>query len=102
MRDLNDKINDGGATAAGKLSNINRNEVASELQNLIEKYGITLDATGVDLAQAALAVSMAASGKGFWCTDSGSSTAYVLAPSFTSISNPLYTGLTIKFRPANN
>ncbi len=99
MQDLNDKVSNGGASSAGKLLHTDWNEVATELQNTIVASGQTLDAG--NLAQLLVAVTKMASGQATWCTDSGSGTAYVLTPAYT-VSNVLFTGLTLKFRPANN
>ena len=49
MQDLNDKITDAGATAAGRLSSDEWNELPSEVQNVIESAGQTL--TSADLQQ---------------------------------------------------
>ena len=99
MEDLNDKVNNGGASAAGKLANTEWNQSASEIQNVITAAGLTL--SNADLTQLLVAVSKISAGMGQWCTDSGSATAYVLAPAFT-VGMPLFTGLTLNFRPANN
>ena len=49
MQDLNDKINNGGATADGQLSADEWNQLPSEVQNAIESAGMTL--SGGDLSQ---------------------------------------------------
>lgn len=99
MEDLNDKVSNGGASAAGKLASGEWNEVASEVQNVITASGLALSAG--DLTQLLIAVTKIAAGQGQWCNDSGSATAYVLTPLYT-VATPLFTGLTLCFRPANN
>jgi hypothetical protein len=99
MQDLNDKVTNGGVSAAGKLASGEWNQVASELQNAITASGLALD--GGVLTQLLVAITKFASGQSTWCTDSGSSSAYVLTPLYT-VSNVLFSGLTLKFRPANN
>lgn len=99
MEDLNDKVNNGGASAAGKLANTEWNQAASEIQNAITAAGLALSSG--DLTQLLVAVSKFAGGMSNWCNDSGTSSAYVLTPLYT-VAMPLFTGLTVSFRPANN
>jgi len=99
MQDLNDKVNNGGASSAGKLFHTDWNEVASEVQSIIADAGITL--SSANLTQLLAAVAQLSRGRSFWCTDSGSGTAYVLT-GLSSATITLFTGMTIKFRPANN
>lgn len=99
MEDLTGKVANGGASAAGKYAHTDSNQITGELKSLIQSVGLTM--TNADLTQALIAVAEIASGKGFWCTCSGTGSAYVLAPTIT-VANPLYTGLTLKFRPNTN
>ncbi|RKZ80982.1 MAG: hypothetical protein DRQ35_01200, partial [Gammaproteobacteria bacterium] len=55
MKDLNNKLDNGGATADGKLSSSEWNEVASELQSIIESTGQVLASS--DLLQIVKAIS---------------------------------------------
>lgn len=76
------------------------NQLASELQNLIEASGITLSAG--DLEQVVKAVAHFSSNGTFY-TDSGSSTAYVLTPIGSNVVPPAYVdGLEVEFLVANS
>lgn len=55
MRDLNNKIDNAGATADGKLPSIEWNEIASEIQSLIESTSQSL--TSSDLLQVVKGIS---------------------------------------------
>lgn len=76
MQDLNDKINNGGATAGGQLDAEEWNQPASEIQNIIEALGITL--SGADLNQLGKAIAGYVANGNFY-TDSGAVNAYVLS-----------------------
>ena len=97
MRDLNDKIGDGGATAAGRYAHDESNDVTSELQALIESAGITL--SGADLTQHAKAVAeLDLLGDYFNCT--GIANAYVLSVTGSRIAPPtLKVGMKVRFVP---
>jgi len=100
MEDLNDKINDGGATSAGQLSATEWNQLPSEIQNIIEGLGITL--SGGDLNQLGKAIAgYVANGNTY--TDSGAANAYVLSAIGSKQAPTAYTeGMRIRFQAANN
>ena len=75
MQDLNDKINNGGATAQGQLSADEWNEIPSEIQNVITSVGQAL--SGGDLTQLVKAI-VSYSSNGNFFADSGIADAYVL------------------------
>ena len=86
MQLLNDKI-DGEGSPENTLPAVEWNQVPSELQNLIENFGITL--TNGDLNQLGKAVAgYVASGNLY--TDSGAANAYVLAQLGTKQIHPDY------------
>lgn len=75
MEDLNDKINNGGATADGQLSATEWNQIPSELQNIIEQTGQVLSAGDLNQAGKGVAEYVA---NGTFYIDSGAADAYVL------------------------
>ena len=99
MQDLNNKVNNGGATNDGKLFHNEWNEAATELQNVITDDGTVLS-SGV-LTQLIAAIAQLSRGRSFWGTDSGSGSAYIVT-GISSAAVTLFAGFTIKFRPANN
>lgn len=76
MQDLNDKINNGGATADGQLSADEWNQLPSEIQNVIEGLGIAL--SGADLNQLGKGIAGYVA-NGNFLIDSGAADAYVLS-----------------------
>jgi len=95
MQDLNDKINDGGATANGVLPAGHWNEVASELQNLITSTGATLSSG--DLLQLVKAVALYAHNGNFYTTG-GTANAITLNPVGSYNAPTTYTdGMQVRF-----
>ena len=101
MEDLNNKVANGGATADGILPSTEWNQVASELQNIIESMGLVLSAGNLQQLGNSLAA-MIQGGSNF-CTDTGSSIAYVIVPINTNFNGigTNFNGRMAKFRPAN-
>lgn len=94
MQDLNNKVDNAGATADGKLSSSEWNEVASELQSFIESTGQTL--TSLDLLQIVKGVSQYCTVGDFY-TGAGIVNAYtatVVAPMIAP--NSLAVGMKIR------
>lgn len=102
MQDLNDKVDNGGATAAGILAHTDWNEIASEVQSVIESTGQTL--TGADLLQLGKAVAAMAQGHAFYGTDSGVADAYIVSTPVNTVflGIGLFNGQHIRFRPSAN
>ena len=99
MQDLNDKVNNGGATAAGQLSATEFNQPMSELQNVIEGVGQTL--SGADLSQVGKGIAAYAAG-GDYYTDSGAADAYVLSAVGSKQAPHVYfEGMRIRWIPGN-
>jgi len=95
MQDLNDKINDGGATANGVLPAEQWNELASELQNAITSTGATL--SGADLLQLVKAIALYAH-KGNYYTAGGTANAITLTPIGSYNAPTTYTdGMQVRF-----
>lgn len=100
MQDLNDKVNNGGATAAGQLDADEWNQVPSEIQNVIEGLGITL--SGGDLNQLGKAIAGYIANGDFY-SDSGAADAYVLSAIGSKQAPPSYTdGMRVGFIPTND
>ncbi len=100
MEDLNNKVDNGGATADGILPSGEFNQIASELQSPIESTGQTL--SGADLEQLGDAMAAFAQGDSYFGNDTGTSVAYVVASVNTVHDGVgLFTGQHIRFRPAN-
>ncbi len=76
MLDLNDKVNNGGTTAAGQLDADEWNQLPSEVQSAIESAGITL--SGGDLTQLVKSVAHYSS-VGQFFTGGGIADAYTAA-----------------------
>lgn len=96
MDDLNDKV------TGGTLSASEWDQVASELQNVIEALGITL--SGTDLHQLSKAIAGYA-GASTWYSESGAADAYVLTPigskkGMTAL-DTAHDGYECRFRPGN-
>ena len=101
MEDLNNKVDNDGATGDGILPAIEWNQLATEIQSIITSVGTSLSSG--DLTQLGDALASFAQGRTFWGTDTGSGTAYVVATVNTTHPGVgLFTGMTIKFRPATN
>jgi len=99
MQDLNDKVNDGGATVNGVLPASQWNEVASELQNLITSTGEAL--SGGDLLQLVKAVSLYAHKGNFYATG-GTANAITLTPVGSYNAPTSYTdGMEVRFEVAS-
>ncbi|MCK5127653.1 MAG: hypothetical protein KAR42_15455 [candidate division Zixibacteria bacterium] len=100
MQDLNDKINNGGATADGQLSADEWNQLPSEIQNIIEALGITL--SGADLNQLGKGIAGYVANGAFY-TDGGAANAYVLAAVGGKQLPPAYAdGMLASFFPDNS
>lgn len=97
MQDLNDKINNGGATADGQLTAGEWNQIPTEVQNAIESAGITL--SGADLQQLIKAIS-AYSLVGEFYTGGGVADAYTAVVVSPRIAPPaLINGMKVRFIP---
>jgi hypothetical protein len=93
MQDLNDKVTGNVLTAA------EWDEVASEIQNVIESTGITL--SGADLNQLGKAIAAYAAGGDFYL-DTGAADAYVLSTVGAKSAPPAYfNGMRIRFVAGN-
>ena len=102
MEDLNNKVDNGGATADGVLAATEFNQLTTEIQSIIESTGQTL-AIGT-LTQLGDAIAAMTQGDSYFGTDTGSSIAYVVAAVNTVHSGAevgLFTGMHCRFRPAN-
>lgn len=99
MQDLNDKINDGGATANGVLPAEQWNQSASEIQNLITSSGQAL--SGADLQQIAKAAAHY-SANGDHYTVGGTANAITLSIVGSMLAPTAYTaGMRIRFKAAS-
>jgi len=99
MQDLNDKVNNGGASAAGQLDADEWNQIPTEIQNVIEGLGITL--SGGDLNQLGKAIAGYVANGDFYI-DSGIANAYDLAVVGSKQAPTEYTdGATFRFIPTN-
>lgn len=99
MQDLNDKVNNGGATSAGQLDADEWNQIPSEIQNVIEGLDITL--SGGDLNQLGKAIAGYVANGDFYI-DSGIANAYDLAVVGSKQALTEYTdGATFRFIPTN-
>lgn len=93
MEDLNDKI------TGDTLPAVEWNQIPSELQNVIEKTGITL--SNLDLDQLGKAIAVYSAGGDFY-VDSGAANAYVLGAVGSKQTPPAYfDGMRIRFFPSN-
>jgi len=100
MDSINNKVANGGANAQGIYAAGESNQVTSEILNAITASGQTPSASALDQLIAAL--DRFSTGFAIWCTDSGSGGAYNLAHANNSFTRTaIYTGLTLKFRPAS-
>lgn len=99
MQDMNDKINDGGATSDGQLSSTEWNQPASEIQKVIEALGIALSAGDLNQLGKGIAGYVA---NGNFYTDSGAADAYVLTTIGNKQTLPEYTdGMIVEFLAGN-
>lgn len=105
MLNFENKVSNGGATSAGRLSHIEDNVRFRELENAVSSSGIALDdpATGsLDEYMLAQAIGRYASG-GAYFTDSGSVNNHVLTATGDFIAPKEYfDGLVAIFYPGNN
>lgn len=100
MQDLNNKVNDGGATADGVLPAEQWNEVATELQNVIISTGAAL--SGGDLAQVGKAIANYVAYGDFY-TVGGSANAITLTSTGVLYSITSYVnGDRVRFEAASN
>lgn len=99
MQDINAKVNNGGATAAGQASADEWNQFSLELINMIESTGQTLNGgilTQLGQAMAAHAIN------GDFTTDSGVADAYVLSPEGSKDAAPGYAdGMRLRYIAGN-
>jgi hypothetical protein len=104
MRNFDDRVENSGATAAGRLSADEDNVRFKELENLCTTSGITLDPQAgpdTDLNMIAQAMARYASG-GIFGTDGGSANTYVVSASGSFVApKALFTGMRANFTPAN-
>jgi len=101
MDSLDNKVANGGASAAGKLASTEWNQAAAELENAFVEVGVT--PSSGDLFQVAKAIMAYGQGYAFWGTASGPSTAYVITELTVSVEGVgLFDGMTVKFRPNVN
>lgn len=100
MQDLNDKINNGGATSQGQLSADEWNQIPSEIQNVIEGTGQVLSAG--DLNQLGKSIADYSANSTFY-TDGGIANAYVLTSIGLKESLTAYTdGSLVQFVASND
>lgn len=100
MDSINNKVANGGVNAQGVYAAGESNQVTSEILNAITASGQTPSASTLDQLIAAL--DRFSTGFAIWCNDSGTGGAYNLAHANNSFTRTaIYTGLTLKFRPAS-
>lgn len=105
MRAYQEKVENSGATADGRLSAEEDSVRFYELSQAVTTAGITPDTYGgpdTDKKQLAQAIARYAAGGGFHGTDGGSANAYVLTALGSFQPTKSYTtGLSVEFFPAN-
>lgn len=94
MQDIGTKVDGVSTLPASEF-----NQIADELENLIEDAGLTL--SGADVEQVSRAVGIY-SARGTYYTDGGSANAYTLTPAGSHLVPSAYlTGMIVRFKPAN-